>query len=209
MKKRFRMKILRLFIVLTLSVMSFVAPASALKGLLANEADIARLKRDLLEGKIQIGKTRLMHVRNEYGEASSIIDEDRRITYDYDELRLMFERKRLWKNWEYDTFRDPVYTADVEDLRFDLEAKELIGDNITFDMIRRTYGEPTESIETDEDGGASIYYYGDIKLTFENVISVRSWRGSNLGDVLKEEVLGSAPATTLVAPSEETAAENQ
>jgi len=155
--------------------------ALALKGVTATDEDIMRLKRDALAGKIKIGTTRLMDIQNEYGEAPNITDDDQRITYDFGELRLAFERERYWKSWERDSFKSPVYTNDVDDLRFDLESGKLIGDNITLTKIKRTYGEPTSSDETDVDGGVSVYYYGDIKMIFENVISVKSWRGANFG----------------------------
>lgn len=175
-----------------LSVIGLATSAMALKGVPATEDDMKRLKKDVLAGKIKIGATRLLDIQNEYGEAPNIIDDDQRVTYDYGDLRVAFDRERYWKSWEKDTFRRPVYTDDVDDLRFDLESGELVGDNITFSMIRRSYGEPTESEETDSDGGWSVYYYGDIKLVFENVISVKSWRGANLGETAKDESISSS-----------------
>ena len=176
------MKIFKSILVLSLSLLICAPNVLALKGKLATSEDVLMLKRDLLGGKINIGKTRLMNIQDEYGEPPNIIDDDKRITYDYGDLRLTFDRARYWRDWEKDSFRDPVYTDSVNDLRFDLESKELVGQNLTLDMIRRSYGEPTESYETSSDGEKSVYYYGDIKLTFENVIAVKSWRGANLGE---------------------------
>lgn len=172
--------------------------AHALKGVIATPEDVTRLKSDVLEGKIQIGKTRLQDIQKDYGDAPNILDDDKRITYDYEDLRLIFERKRVWKDWEYDTFKKTVYTKSVDDLRFDLESKELIGENITYTMIQRKYGEPTESYETDDDGNLSVYYYGDIKMVFENIVSIRSWRGANLGGTQITEL--TAPPASTVGP---------
>jgi hypothetical protein len=203
-------------VVLVAALLSLTASqAFALKGVLISAADKLKLKKDLLEGKISIGKTRLTNIQNEYGEAPNINDDDKSVTYDYGDLRLTFERERFWKSWEKDSFRRPVYTDDVDDLRFDLESGELVGDNITFQMIRRSYGEPTESFESDGDGGNSVYYYGDIKMVFENVISVKSWRGANLGegdssrtsgDVYKSAAASPPPAPVAVTSDPSTAA---
>jgi len=61
-----------------------------------------------------------------------------------------------------------------------LESKELVGDYISIKKIRKDYGEPTEIYETDYDTGESVYYYGNIKLTFENVVTLESWVGKEL-----------------------------
>jgi hypothetical protein len=193
------------FLSVSVALLLGISSAHALKGVIATPEDVARLKKDALEGKIEIGKTRLQDIQKDYGEAPSILDDDKRVTYDYNDLRLIFERKRIWKSWEYDSFKKPVYTKSVDDLRFDLESKELVGENVTYSMVQRKYGEPTESRETDEDGGLSVYYYGDIKLTFENVISMSSWRGTNLGQVQTQEL--TAPAISSVSqPSEQPSA---
>jgi len=196
----------KILLILSLIGLTAVSAAWALKGVITTKEDILRLKKDLLEGKIIISKTRLMHIQNDYGEAPNIIDDDKRITYDFGDLRLTFERSRFWKKWEKDSFRRPVYTNDVDDLRFDLESGELVGENITFQMIRRSYGEPTESFETDSDGEISVYYYGDIKMVFENVIAVKSWRGANLGESAQAQTgTGSVyqSAASTVASTEE------
>ena len=155
-------------------------PVAALKGMVASQTDIDHLKDDIRAGRILVGKTRLNDIRDRYGEASNIIDSERKLVYDYGDLKITFEKIRYLRHWEYDSFKKPVYTDDVDDLRFDLESQEIVGDYVRFRQIRRDYGEPTESAETYADGGTSIYYYGNIKLTFENVIVVKSWRGSNL-----------------------------
>ena len=137
--------------------------------MLATQETITQLRKDLREGHVRIGKTRLHEVIDAYGKAVSITDDDRRIVYDYDDLRVEFVKRRLWRSWNYDSFRKPVYTDDVDDLRFDLESEELVGDNISASKIVKDYGEPTEIMQSDVDREKTIYYYGDIKLTFENV----------------------------------------
>lgn len=154
----------------------------AMEGMLATPETISQLKKDLREGHIRIGQTRLGDVIQTYGKAVSITDEDRRIVFDYDDIRVEFIKRRMWKDWSYDGFRKPVYTDDVDDLRFDLESEELVGNNITADMILKDYGEPTESKISDVDGENTVYYYGDIKMVFENVFVLRSWRAQNIAE---------------------------
>ncbi|MBZ0167510.1 MAG: hypothetical protein K8I00_11945 [Candidatus Omnitrophica bacterium] len=163
--------------------------AHAMEGMLATPETISQLKKDLREGHIRIGKTRLRDVLSTYGKAVSITDDDRRIIFDYDDIRVEFIKRRLWRNWSYDGFRKPVYTDDVDDLRFDLESQELVGNNITSDMVLKDYGEPTDSNISDVDGEKTFFYYGDIKLVFENVFVLRSWRAQNIADDANSGVL--------------------
>lgn len=164
-------------------------PVLAMEGMLATTETITQLKKDLREGHIRIGQTRLREVIDTYGKAVSITDDDRRIVFEYDDIRVEFVKRRMWRDWAYDGFRKPVYTDDVDDLRFDLESEELVGNNITADMILKDYGEPTESDISDVDGEKSFYYYGDIKMVFENVFVLRSWRAQNIADDATNGVL--------------------
>ncbi len=182
-------KLILAFLFLTLSISSIYA----LQGDVATKDDMSRLKRDLRVGEIQVGQTRLKDIREKYGEAPTITATARRLVYNYGDLKIEFDKKRYWKDWEYDTFKDQAYSDDIDDLRYDLESDEIVGDNITFSRIRKDYDEPTESIETDADGELSIYYYGDIKMIFENFVVVRSWKGSNLEESEPEGVLQSKP----------------
>lgn len=174
-----KLKILILFI---LSMVLINTSSSAMEGVLATPETITQLKKDLREGHIRIGFTRLHEVIDTYGKAVSVTDDDRRIIFEYDDLRIEFVKKRLWRTWMYDSFRKPVYTDDVDDLRFDLESEELVGENITATKIVKDYGEPTESMVSEEDGHNTVYYYGDIKLIFENVFVLRSWKAQNLAE---------------------------
>jgi hypothetical protein len=152
----------------------------AVTGNTASTEDIARLKKDLALGKIQIGITRLKDVRSKYGDASTITDTEKRITYEYGDFKIDFEKTKYWRKWEYDSFKTPAYTSDINALRKDLERRKITGDFITSTKIRRDYGEPTEIYETNDDGELSIYYYGDLKLYFENVVVVKLWKGKGL-----------------------------
>lgn len=78
----------------------------AMEGMLATPETISQLKKDLREGHIRIGQTRLGDVIQTYGKAVSITDEDRRIVFDYDDIRVEFIKRRMWKDWSYDGFRN-------------------------------------------------------------------------------------------------------
>jgi len=147
---------------------------------IASEDDIKLLKQDLLEGRIKIGETRLKKIKDAYGDAPSITSTETKLTYDYGDLKIEFDKVKYFRDWEYDYSHRTLYTDDIDNLRFDLEDGQLVGDFITFSDIRKDYGEPTEKFETDDDGQWSIYYYGEVKMKFKNNIVVRSWRGKGL-----------------------------
>ena len=154
--------------------------SQALQGKTASDEDIANLKQDILNRKISVGKTRLKDFRRQYGEAQNITITDRRVVYDFGDLKIEFDKQRLWRKWEYDSFKKAAYTDDIDDLRFDLESKKLVGDNITALKIIKDYGDPTEAMESSEDGEWTTYYYGDIKLVFENIFIMDNFKGKNL-----------------------------
>ena len=147
---------------------------------LATDQDIINLKRDILQGKIKVGVTHLKEIRRQYGDAKTITDTERDITYDYGDLKIEFNKERIWRKWEYDSFKKPAYTKAIDNLRFDLESKKLIGENITAVKIFKDYGLPTESMGSSEDGEWAIYYYGDIKLMFKNNYVINNFKGKNL-----------------------------
>lgn len=169
--------------ILAITAIVFVSAPKVwgLEGVIATSEEVRMLKNDLLSGKLQVGQTRLNVIRKNYGDAPNINATDKRITYDYNELKLVIEKNRILKEWEYDGFKKPVYSNAVENLRFDLESGELVGKNIEYTKILRSYGMPTEVEETQEDGMLSVYYYGNIKLSFENQFLLKSWKGQNLG----------------------------
>ncbi len=163
--------------------------AHSRKGYSATAESINLLKKDLLRGKIEVGKTRLKDVSSRYGEAQSVTETADRITYNYGDLKIEFDKTRFWVDWAVDTFKERVYTSSVQDLRYDLDSGELVGNKITYLKIRKQYDEPTESMETFKDGESSIYYYGEIKMIFENVFTVRTFRGQNLTSNISDGVL--------------------
>ena len=181
------MKILRIITILTLLVFS----SSAVMAVnLATESDVARLKNDLLNGLIKVGKTRLKDLRRNYGDAPNITDDQSKVVYEYEDLKIEFTKEQYWTDWGYDGFKPKAYTDDIDDLREDLESEELVGTNITYTYVVREYGEPTESDEATDDGGISHYYYGDIRMTFENVYKLKKWRGKNLSEQRNTGILG-------------------
>ncbi|MCA9400850.1 MAG: hypothetical protein KC713_04435 [Candidatus Omnitrophica bacterium] len=174
------MKKINVFLMVFL-LTAFVTPTFAVKGLITTPEEYNRLKQDLREGNVLIGRMRLDDFRQKYGEAPTITNTPNKITYDYGDLKIDFERVRYLLDWEKDGFKDRVNSTNVQKLINDLEQDVLVGENITLKKVLRTYDEPTEILETTEDGKKSIYYYGQIKLIFENVITVKSWKGQNLG----------------------------
>ena len=143
-----------------LALMFLTAPSWSLEGVLASPENVQRLKDDLRAGKIKVGQTRLKEILENYGLPTSITDTDKTIVYEYGDLKIEFSRERYWRDWEYDSFKKPAYSDNIDDLRKDLESEELVGDYITIKKIRKDYEEPTEIEETQDDGEASIYYYG-------------------------------------------------
>lgn len=172
---------------------------------LASPDGLRLLKTDLLEGKIKVGQTRLTQIREVYGDAANITDSDNRLIYDYGDLKITFDKKKYLRNTEYDYSQKLEYADNIEDLRSDLSSGQIVGDYVSFDSIRKTYGEPTKAFGTDGDGDLSVYFYSEIKLTFENVVVVQNWRGNGLdkGTPQSGEVLGSKPNQAPIQPKVE------
>ena len=193
----------KIFFFFPLGLLCFCITTGAIaQEMIATQADITRLKNDLRQNIIQIGKTRLLSIRENYGDAPTITGDTRKIVYDYGDLRIEFSKDRYLKDWEYDTFKDPAYTDDIDKLRKDLESEEIVGDFITLKQIVKDYDEPTDFIESDRDGELSIYYYGDIKLTFENNFTVQKWRGKNLDQAADQNMIGSKAQTASASSSD-------
>jgi len=184
------MKVFRFVIILALTIVfSSATIVPAIVGQIATEEDIIHLKRALLNGRVKSGETRLKQIQKAYGDAPTINDSEERLVYDYGDIRLNFKKKKYLKRSEYDYRYDPVYTNEIDNLRFDLADQQLVGGFITFSQIRRSYGEPIIAFETQNDGGTSVYHYGEIKLTFENVVILASWRGNVQTEVENDGVL--------------------
>lgn len=169
---------------LTIMVSLFLIcqPAWALSARIATAEDVALLKEDLLSGKAQVGVTRLKTIRNVYGDPTSITDSESKLVYDYGDLRLEFDKYKYFRKWEYDYSRKYAAKDQIDDLRYDLEAKQLIGNYVSYDTFLKDYDTPTEAYPTKGDGEHSLYYWGELKIMFENFIVLKSWRGRNLAE---------------------------
>lgn len=194
------MKSLKLVMCL-LAGLNIATSAFAIVGSIASQDEINMLKKDVLAGKIKIGITRLSKIQDAYGEAPSIQETSRRITYDYGDLKIEFDKNQYLRDWEYDYSHKAAYSDDVDDLRFDLEDQQIVGDYYSFATIRKDYGEPTEINEKTGDGAISTYFYGEIKLTVENVYVVRTWKGRGLDAISVNDTLSSTPLVSESAPS--------
>ncbi|MFT5387610.1 MAG: hypothetical protein ACI9E5_000741 [Candidatus Omnitrophota bacterium] len=182
------MKIVR-FLLLAV-FMSGVFLSQGQTATLATEEDVIRLKNDLQRGLLQVSKTRLKNFTRNYGDAPTITEDSTRVIYDYEDLKIEFKKESYWKDWSIDGFKSKVYTDDVDGLREDLDSEELVGSNITYASVVREYGEPTESDEKVRDGEISKYYYGDIRMEFENVYTLMKWKGKNLAQEKEQGILG-------------------
>jgi len=126
---------------------------------IAKQEDVNLLKKDVQAGKIQIGKTRLKEIREVYGVPDDISETRSKITYNYGDLRIDFDKFRYFRKWEYDYSHPTAYSDEIDDLRYDLGDQQIVGDYYTLEEIKSNYEEPTEAYETQGDGNKSIYYY--------------------------------------------------
>lgn len=157
------------------------------KGRLATSEDVDYLKKDLLAGKIKVGITRLSQISDRYGDPEEVAETTTKITYDYGDLKIEFDKIKYFRAWAYDSRYGYAFKDEVDDLRYDLETGQLVGDFTAYSDIVGDYSEPTAvGEEKTEDGQKSTYYWGDIRLTFENYIVVRSWKGKKLGQKTAE-----------------------
>lgn len=147
---------------------------------IAGEEDIVLLKKDILEGRIKVGETRLKKIKEVYGDPLIMTESSKKLVYDYGDLKIEFEKEKYLRDWEYDYSHKTAYSDDIDTLRSDLESEEIVGDYIALSEIKKDYDEPTEVFATSDDGDESIYYYGEIKMMFENVILISKIKGKNL-----------------------------
>jgi hypothetical protein len=186
-----------------------VIPASfALRGVIASPDDMSRLKADLKYGRFQVGITRLEEVIDQYGEPIKKTDAERKVTLDYGDFKIEFNKDHFWRDWGYDSFKSPAYTDKIKLLRQKLESKKIEGRNIPIEKFYKDYDEATEIYLTPEDGQISVYYYGDIRLTFENVFTLKLWEAKNLDDSSSgiatsglQTVESAAPPVAVVTPT--------
>ena len=168
-----------------------ISPAFALKGFLATQKQLKEMRKDLLEGGVQVDVTRAKDFLSQYGDPTSFLDSEKKLSFDYSSLVVDFSKARYLRKWEYDSFKKPAYSDDIDSLRFDLESGQIVGDWVSLEKIRKDYGEPTEIYATNDDGDISIYYYGDIKLSFENYFVVKTWEGFKIQREPKPDLLKS------------------
>jgi len=181
------MRTMKIFVVLCFVI---AAVSGGVDARVATEADVEVLKRDFVEGRIQIGKTRLKDIKRLYGEPADISSSNRKLSYNYGDIKIEFDKNRYFREWKYDYSHSTAYKDEIDDLRFDLEDGQIVGELYSYEDVVSDYEEPTEAFETEEDGGRSVYYWGEIRMTFENVVVVRSLRGKRLRQGPDDGVLG-------------------
>ncbi|MBF0385369.1 MAG: hypothetical protein HQL27_05810 [Candidatus Omnitrophica bacterium] len=147
---------------------------------LATDETLSLMKKDILDGVIKVGITRLSQVSSLYGDAPNIIEADKSVTYEYDDIKLEFDKFKYFRKWQYDFSHKPAYSDYIKKLRKDLEAGQLLPGYKTLDLVIKDYKEPTEGFEASGDGKLSVYYWGEVRLSFENVIILKKWTGKNL-----------------------------
>jgi hypothetical protein len=149
---------------------------------LATREDIELLKSDIISGKIKPANTRMKAIQSNYGEPQSIQDTEKKVTYDYGDLKLEFSKKYYLRDWKYDYSHKTAYSTDIKQLRKDLESGQIVGDWMELnDDIIDSYENPTEAFIKTGDGELSVYYWGEMRLTFENYFALSNIRGQNLG----------------------------
>ncbi len=181
--KGFHMKRkISLILVIGVGVIFFLGALSGAESyFLASQDNVNRLKKDLLTGMVKVGVTTLGQIRRTYGDASAITDSDRKVTYDFGDIKLDFDKRLFLKEWGYDSFQKKAFSDEIDDLREDLEGGEIVGKYVSLKKITDDYGQPTE-IKVGSRDGITIYYYGDIKLVFEPKVMLIGWQGKKLSD---------------------------
>ena len=174
------MRSLRIALIIFVSMFLSWTSAHALKGVTATDEDVRHLRNDLRSGQLKVGISRMKDFVQEYGEPTKKVDGDRKMSLEYGDLKVEFDRRRYWREWSYDSFKRPAYTDKINTLRKKLESKKIEGENILIEKFIKDYDEPTEVDLAANDGEISLFYYGDIRLTFENVYKLRSWEAKNL-----------------------------
>jgi hypothetical protein len=184
------MKLLKILFILLITLSFSGQAALAAEGRVASNDELMLLKKDLLAGEIKVGQTRLKKIREAYGDAPKISETEKKITYEYKDLRLDFDKKQYFREWKYDYSHEYGVKDEIANLRFDLEDQQIVGDYYAYREIVKDYEEPTEAYPKKGDGAISVYYWGELKLTFENVVVLSSWRGDKLDATTADGILG-------------------
>ena len=175
-------------------IVSFFALLGKAQADVATPAQVEQLKGALLAGAISVGNTTPETVRTNYGDPNSISDSDTKVTFDYDGLNITFDKKQILRDWSIDSFKTAVYEAKAQNLKKDLQRGTLVGELISYKEITNKYGNPTETGNEAPDSKAFTYYWGDLKLVFENQVYVKSWQ-------IKGMTPGSAAPANMVSKS--------
>ncbi|MBF0531771.1 MAG: hypothetical protein HQL23_01605 [Candidatus Omnitrophica bacterium] len=177
----------------------------AAKGRLASKEEINFLKKDLLDGKIKVGETRLKQISSYYGDAADVLEQEKKITYNYGDFRIEFSKQRYFRSWQYDFSHQPGYSKDINKLRKDLESQQVTGEWLSLiDDIIKDYKNPTEAFPASDDGEISVYYWGELRLTFENYFVVSAWKADKLDKLLDSDSV-TADTSLQSKPVKETA----
>ncbi|MBF0479050.1 MAG: hypothetical protein HQL26_06170 [Candidatus Omnitrophica bacterium] len=187
------MKVVKFFIALFVGILGVTSAALAFEKRLAAPADILRLKSDLVQQVIKADVVRMKDIRAVYGDPATITETGRRIVFDYNDLFLEFEKQVLFRKWGHDFSQPQAWSANVKKARTAIEGGQITGTEYTLDRLYKDYKDPTFKVETSGDGELSYYYYGEMKLTFENVYVLKSWKGKKLEAVYNTGVLQAVP----------------
>jgi len=87
---------------------------------------IKLLKKDLSAGMIKIGQTRLKKIQHMYGVPTNISETKSKLTYDYGDLRIEFDKVRYFRDWEYDYSHPTAYSDEIDDLRPTAQDADLV-----------------------------------------------------------------------------------
>ncbi len=185
------MRIFRVVVVLFL-IFCLANSVYAQEKKLATPESLALLKSDFLSGNLKIGVTRLKQIKDTYGDPNNAVDSVKTVVYDYGDLKLEFERYKYFREWKYDYSHKTAYSKDINSLRTDLEGGQILPGYKTLEEIIKDYKKPTEGFDKPDDGDMPVFYWGELRLTFENVIVLKKWTAKNLENkTAAEEVLKS------------------
>ncbi|MBF0483696.1 MAG: hypothetical protein HQL25_03210 [Candidatus Omnitrophica bacterium] len=190
------MRSVKIWIAFFIGITFFSNLALAMDKRIATNEDILQLKRDLLDENLKVDISRLKDIRSRYGEPAIITDSKKKVTFEYTDLILEFDKQVLFRKWEYDFSQPSGWSKDVNKLRTNLEGGQIIGVEYPIERLYKDYKTPTLIEESSGDGEMSYYHYAELKLTFENVCTLRSWKGKKMDQLLNSGVLSSVKTST-------------
>lgn len=169
---------------------------------IASQGNIDRLKQDLRSKRLQIGITTLGDVRSLYGDARSVVDNEASVVYDYGDLTVNFEKKRVLKTWVIDSSLPSADDEKTYRLKSAL-GRTVIPGHATLENIISDYTKPSKTFKSDREANVTICYFGDLVLTFNEVTIMSSWQANEMPDQYSSErgVLLAGPHATVKKPS--------